>query len=515
MKIKSKAYIICTIATISIYQIDAQKFKEVKNSSISEINIEDFWTGAAWIDIDQDDDLDLFIVNRMPGRQKKFNKLYVNENGVLKRELNSPLVSDEGYWFSVTSGDYNRDGLVDIYVAGYHGALYKNLGDGKFERINNGVFADSTLSGICAGFGDFNNDGDLDLLVTRPNWLEAATWHGKPTSPHLLINQGAPNYDFEKIETTDISIPEKDTYMHPTLFDLDDDNDLDIFIGMGSGKSKVDLMYKNTFSQNGEIGFKRWLDIEIAKALVEGNQWSFHDIDNDGDWDAHITNWATVVDGKNQPSPNFLYRNDGGKFKKVKNQPIVTDSDMTTTSLWGDFDNDADIDAIMVSDSTYTLRYYQNDGKGNFTRKQAGELGNIDKHQSGGTVGDYDNDGDLDLFVPGPGKHSSLLKNNLSNKYNWIKLKLIGSDSNTSAIGAKIWLTIKLKDESITQRRVVTSSDTFFGHNTLVQHFGLNSAKKVKELKVKWPSGRLETFLKVSINELNSIKEGSGNPLID
>jgi len=510
MKIKFSLLVFWTLVLTSIHQVTAQSFEEVKNSVISETNIEDFWTGAAWIDIDQDNDLDLFVVNRLPGREKRKNKVYVNDNGAFKRVLDSPLTQDAGHWFSVTSGDYNRDGLTDIYVAGFPGALYKNLGNGNFEKVTKGKIADPKIAGICAGFGDFNNDGNLDLLVTRPNWIESAPWNGIPASPHLLINKGAPEYDFEKVVTTDISIPENDTYMHPTLFDLDDDNDLDVFIGMGSGKPKVDLMYQNTFSQNGKVGFKRWLDIEIATTKVEGNQWSFHDIDNDGDWDVHITNWAVLMNGKNMPRSNYLFKNNGGSFVKVKNQSIVTDSDMTTTSLWGDYDNDADIDAIIVSDSTYTLRYYENDGKGNFTGRKAGELGAINKHQSGGSVGDYNNDGALDVFIPGPRKNSSLLQNKLSNRNNWTKLKLQGISSNKSAIGAKIWLSIKIKDRKVVQRRTVSASDTYFGHNALIQHFGLNTSTKVEDLLVFWPTGKLEMFKNIKINQFNTLIEGKG-----
>lgn len=478
---------------------------------LSQTDLEDYWTGCAWVDIDNDNDLDLFLTNRKPGTQPRFNKWFRNEGqGEFTQIETGILVNNPGYWFGTSWGDYDNDGLTDVLVAGLPLGLYHNNGGGSFTKITSGALGNLNLAGIGAAWGDFNQDSYLDFIIVWPNWMPGPPTSGPPGPPQVMINNGPPDYSFTKLLGTAISEPTSDTYLHPTLADIDGDNDLDIIIGMGAGEAKPDLFYRNLFAENGVLGFEKITDGLLATDPVEGNQWSWIDVDNDGDLDAYLTNWANVTNNIPTPRPNDLYLNEGGTFTKVINDVIVDDALLSTSSTWQDFDNDGDLDCVVTSDSNFLLKYYQNDGTGQFQSIAAGELGGTDLHQSGCSAGDYDNDGDMDLFIPGPGAHNALFRNDLTNGYQWVKFNLVGTQSNRSGIGAVIRLKANVNGIPVWQRRDVSASNTFFGMNSLEQHFGLADAGIIDSILVEWPSGQREGYYDFAINQTYTITEGEG-----
>ena len=512
MRINS--FLITTYLILSFSgNVSGQNFKEIENKPFDNAGLEVYWTGAAWVDIDQDGDLDLFLTNRAPVQAPKMNKVLINDGNSFTNSEDHFLAQQAGFWFSVNIVDYNNDGLTDIYSAGIPGALYKNLGNNNFETVSTGDIAKITSAGIASAWGDLDLDGNLDLVLVRPNWLPLPSFFGPPPPPLIFLNSGAPDYRLEQIDTS--YLPEDETYLQPTLFDFDEDGDLDILTGMGSGAPKKDVILINKFKESGTLTFERDNKSTMSRELLEGNHWSFADIDNDGDFDAFVTNWAVSKNEKNHPKHNNLFINKDGFFEKNEDDLLVSTYTMSSTFSWGDFDNDGDLDAIEVNDSTYSLKYFQNDGKGNFKPMLAGDLGKTVKHQSGISIGDFDNDGDLDVFIPGPGSQSSLFRNDLKNENNWIKFKLEGTVSNKSAIAAKLYLkSIKNDTTVITQSREVSGSNTFFGSNSLQQHFGLGKDQTIKELVIYWPSGTRERFDTLSMNETIRIKEGSGTSII-
>ena len=491
----------------------AQNFVRVTDPAnpLSETNLLDYWTGATWVDIDNDDDLDLFLTNRQPGIVPKTNKLYLNVSNTFMPIDTGALVTDAGYWFGCSWGDYDNDGDLDVHVAGLPSRLYRNEGTGYFVEITSGTIASSTHAGIGTAWGDFNRDGYLDLLTIWPNWLPGPPIAGAPGAPHLMINSGPPDYTFTRLQNTPITGPANDTYLHPTLADYDDDGDLDVFLGMGSGAPKPDLLYRNLLVEEGTLDFEKMEDDPLATSLVEGNQWSWQDIDNDGDLDGFLTNWATTsANNTTVPAHNSLYRNDCGSFVSITDGVIVTDEDMSSTSSWGDYDNDGDLDCVVVTDSTHFLKYYENDGQGHFQVQNAGELGTLDFHQSGASNGDFDGDGDLDLFIPGPGPHQAFLRNDLDNGHHWVRFKLIGTESNHAAIGAKLFLKATINGQAVWQRRDISASSTFFGHNSLWPHFGLGDAGAIDSLRIEWPSGNVDHYEFMQVDEFYTLTEGDG-----
>ncbi len=407
--------------SFSFSELHAQDFVR-QTSHPGNPNLSDYWTGASWVDYDQDGDQDLFMTNRTPGQQTRRNILYKNlGNGSFSQVLNMGLVNANGYWFGNTWGDYDNDGDLDVYVSGFPSRLFKNTGQGGFIIQDFGTIGSPSIGGTGSAFVDLNNDGNLDIFNVWPNWLPGPPTVGGPQSPYIMINQGPPAYTFSRLVDSVINAPISDTYMHPVFMDFDDDGDQDVCIGMGAGFSKRDLCYRNLLKESGQLKFEQINDQAFSLDLVEGNQWTFIDLDNDLDLDAYVCNWGNSSSGTLVPESNSMYRNAGGVFQKDSMDPLTQFPSQTSTSLWGDFDNDADQDCILVSDSTYPLQYYQNDGQGGFSELVLPNFSGLDLHQSGGSVTDHDEDGDLDLFIPGPGTMAAFFDNDLNNGNNWVE----------------------------------------------------------------------------------------------
>lgn len=492
------------LLTLSYFTLPAQDFRQPKWFDPEKINIEDYWTGGAWIDIDNDGKLDLLLTNRKPGQSPRKNKVFLQRETSFKLDEGHFLSNQAGFWFGVNTIDYNNDGLLDIYIAGFPGALYRNRGNGIWEKTSGGDIAKVTSAGIASAWGDLNRDGYLDLVLVRPNWLPLPPVFGEPPAPTIFLNSGLP--DYQLFETALENLPGDETFLQPTLHDIDNDNDLDLIIAMGSGAPKKDLLYLNQWQESNEIAFEQDTTSTLGSTLLEGNHWSFNDVDNDLDFDAFITNWAVSKNGHTVPSKNVLFRNEQAKFTQITDDILVNNATKSTSSGWGDFDNDGDLDVIEVNDSTYNLKFYQNDGKGNFKSIEAGELTKTVNNQSGICIADYDDDGDLDVFIPGRGVNSSFFENHLNGDNHWVKFTLVGNESNRSAVGAILELTTLRKDSMVHQIREVSGSNTFFGTNTLIQHFGIGTDKLVS-LKVKWPTGKSDVYKNLKMNSHMVIEE--------
>jgi hypothetical protein len=454
------------------------------------------YSGASWIDYDGDGDLDLFVNNGF---------LYRNDTGGNFTSVATDIGS--GVFLATgngnTWGDYDNDGDLDVFISSRNSFLYQNNG-GSFTKITTGSIGNGFGNrGWACAWGDYNGDGYLDLAITHP----AGFVPGGTTPNHLFLNDGPPNFTFTKITDSPI-VMGTDSYTVGTWSDYDGDGDLDYFIGTGpaNGTLQEDWLWGNLLSETDAAEFDQIETAPIATDLQDGQVWNWIDYDNDGDLDAYLTNWGGSMGGM----VNRLYRHDGADFVSILTGSIVTDSDVSLSSVWGDFDNDGDLDCFVANDSGQSDRYYSNNGDGTFTSLTNALTENV-THR-GASAGDYDDDGDLDLFADGPSGARSLFRNDTDNGNHWLKVKLTGIDSNRSAIGAKVRVKATIDGQTVWQLREVSAQNTFNGHNDLNPHFGLGDATSVEQLVVEWPSGGLQTLSLLNVDQTVEITEDTTTP---
>jgi hypothetical protein len=454
------------------------------------------YSGASWVDVDNDGKLDLYVNNNFLYKGNGaggFTKVTAGVGSSI------PLALGNGNSWA----DFDNDGDLDVYVASQNSALYRNNGSGVFAVVNVAPINQfSGNRGWAAAWADLDNDGDLDLAVTHP----AGFVPGAPTTNHLFLNNGPPGYTFTRVLTGPI-VTGINSYTVGTWSDYDNDGDSDYFIGAGpaNGTTQPDFLYRNLLVETGiPNNFEFITDAPIATDLQDGQVWNWIDYDNDGDLDAYVTNYGAPAGLANR-----LYRNDGGTFTSITTGPIVTDSDISLGSVWGDFDNDGDLDVYVTNDSQ-PGRYYANNGDGSFT-STTNALTNGPAHR-GATAGDYDNDGDLDIFADGPSGSRSLFRNDTAGGSHWLKLRLEGVVSNRSAVGAKVRATAQIGGQSVTQLREISTQNTFNGQNSLIVHFGIGDAATVDRLVIEWPSRIVQTLRNVNANQLLSVREESTVP---
>ena len=396
-------------------------------------------TGCAFGDLDNDGDLDLFVVTNSSGVP---DLLYENKGAAANYTFQSientvSGISDFSSQRGMSFFDFNRDGLLDLYVnANGNDIVYKNLGNLTFEEIASsiGVLADNT--GVGSVPTDINNDG----------WIDVFAGNRSSTQNKLFVNNGSGSFI------------DKSTFAGIT----------DIGLGMGV------------------ISF---------------------DYDNDLDMDLYWTTWP-----KDSPvQPNVLYQNQGNEtfLNKTFDTGTLDESGWGISANAGDIDNDRFEDFFIsngfsVESSGSVL--FRNINGINFQDITFSVLGSsLNWDARGVAFADYDNDGDLDVCLTGgAGVDTKLWRNDTVNPNNWVSFRLEGVASNKSAIGARIEVTAN----SIITVKEVSGGAGRGSFNSLPVEFGLGNATAITNVKIIWPSGFIENFNAISINQINNIKEG-------
>ena len=533
--------------------------------------------GAAWGDYDGDGDQDLYVARALVldkfGLPNREDHLYRNNGDGTFTDVIVEATSDSfglkekqgDATRSVVWGDYDGDGDLDLYATN-SGArvtdppfveanvLYRNNGDGTFSSgaVEAGVADERFAMG--AAWGDYDNDGDLDLAIANHARIEQLEEKlgPRPESPYaqyktnwfneagaLYRNDGdgaftdvAPSLGILQDPTTlkeewDIATVKCGSPWQPFWFDYDNDGDQDLFFTCETSHVEypsgaildfpgTNLLYRN----NGDGTFA---DVTRETGLWEstGHGVDAGDYDNDGDLDLIVTDAGT----------NHLWRNDEGEgmvggFTEVTSAAGVAGRGGVG---WGaaffDFDNDGDLD-ICVAGGDWTTwgnpeerkaynvnLLYENKGDGTF--EEVSEASGLDLTVARGiwqpamnrglALADYDNDGDIDVFFTSSDDWNYLYRNDIANDLgnNWLKVRLEGTASNTYGIGA----TVKVTSGDLMRMEQLYGGSGFLSMDAPELHFGLADRSVVETIRVSWPSGIVQIVRDVKANQTITITE--------
>lgn len=502
-QVQSGSFIIAAMMLfVSSLMLNAQPFTKITTGQIA-TDTRDA-SGASWIDFDSDGDLDLFTSNRTIA-----NYIYRNQgNGNFQRANAGSLTTFSS--FGNSWADYDNDGDLDAMTVGIVSALHRNEGNGNFVDVSLSALglSNADLAGWACAWADFDNDRYVDLVIAH---AAGGLGNAAPRPNFLFRNRG--DGTFTRITNSPV-VMGQGPFTVPTWSDFDQDGDQDLFIASGpaNGTRARDYLYRNLLKQTGAAAFERINEAPIGTDLVDGQVWNWIDYDNDGDLDAYLTNYTGNLAAGLR---NFLYRNDGGSYTSITTGAIATDPGLSLAQVWGDFDNDGDLDVFVAEDNNNGAanKFYQNNGNGTFTRLFTAPFTTDIAPSWGATGGDFDNDGDLDLFVPNvfrttiqPPPH--FYRNDLSNSNRWVKLKLVGTSSNRGGIGAKIRAKATINGKAYWQLREASSQNTFCGQNSPEIHFGLGDAARIDSLRLEWPSGQIDHFTNLTVNRFFTVQEG-------
>lgn len=459
---------------------------------------------AAWGDFDNDGWLDLFLGNQAyPGWT---NLLYRNNrDGTFARVASGPVVTETSRSAHAAAwGDYDNDGWLDLVIASFDSSqpsvLYRNTGNGEFTRetaATVGSLATNRAASVAVAWADYDADGFLDLFVAN----------GALVDNHqdaLYHNEG--NGRFTRILTNAIAAPARRS-TQGTWSDYDNDGDPDLLVT--HSREQGNSLFRND-------GQGRFSDVSALAGLTNsadsvGAAWG--DYDGDGDLDLIITNL-----GQNSPNTrNLLYNNQGnGTFERITTGDVAEDLGHFLSCAWIDYDNDGWLDLFLTvpsdddpSPTSVKSRLYHNQGDGTFRKVTQGSVVTDGGHTGGAAWGDYDNDGFLDLFVCFGvwAIRTNALYHNHGNPNAWIKIRCVGTDSNRSAIGAKVRVRAKIGGIDRWQLRQIVGSEGWLSYNSPEALIGLGDARVVDILRVEWPSGIVQEFRDVPVRTTLTVVE--------
>ena len=492
-------------------------------NAILEILQQNMGNGAAVGDYDNDGDLDIYILSQL-GRA---NVLYRNEQdrGLSRFSDVTPGsgLDDVGQSRVAHFVDLDNDGWLDLVllnettdVALYPASrIWRNLGNGQFEDVTSGSgFNPIGMIRCGMSFGDYDGDGLLDIYVT--NWGNELNT-GFPVYGYenqLYKNLGNFTFDDRSISARVDGLA-RDSFT-AIFHDFDEDHDADIYVAVDHSS---DEYYENTglevFTlQTTQVNMDHFGNDMGAAAA---------DFDDDGDLDVYTTN-ITDPDGyfgtgqNNVLYVNQLDQGNGLSFINEASARGVEDSWWGWGTEFVDVENDGDLDLVAVTGydefvaltpgavQIYTTPtvLYLNDGTGNFSRQVPPYF--AEELDSRGLVAfDWDRDGDEDLLILNVNQAAVLLDNQSTPAAHWLTVSLEqSSGSNRSGIGGTIYATIG----STTKRRDIFAGESFLVGTPAEAHFGLGSTATIDELRVEWTDGTESTWTDVAVDRHVTLRQG-------
>ena len=494
--------------------INSQVFEHAEN--VAGLSVLEQNSGVAVADYNGDNLLDLFVVAislDAEGIERTHSRLFRNDNDgsftdvTVESGLTNLLTQDysQDIYYIFTGpkigahwGDYDNDGFPDLFFTNtYNVLLYHNNGDGTFQNVTEtaGISVPTTCQFAGATWFDYNNDGLLDIYINE--------W-GHCSSNILYRNNGNGTFTDVTLETnTQEEIPRSSFNSLP--FDFNNDGFMDLYVT--NDFNEPNYLYIN---QNGNSFIEQASTYNLDN-MIDDMGIAFGDFNNDGFYDIFIT-------GKAEGS--LLQNNTNNSFSDVAVAYGVFNSGWGWGPIFADFDLDGDEDLFVsngydlgVDGDEYNF-YYKNklievgNGFSNLTQ----DVGLYDSTASLSAVEfDYDNDGDLDIFLSNSDTHSYFYENKLLNyddaetTLNWFQIILEGTTSNRDAIGTEV----ELVTSSGTFKRY-NSGLGFLGQSLKPLHFGLNQDTEILQIIIRWPSGLVENYYNLTSNTFVKAIEGVG-----
>ena len=436
-------------------------------------------------DYNNDGFSDLYVTNFGP------NVLYHNNgDGTFTDVTDLVGTGDARLGTGCAFADYDNDGFLDLYVtnyvqytlksdkvctnkgvrtycdprlyAGELDILYHNSGDGTFTDVTEAAgFSKATGRGLAVVFGDYDDDGDVDLYIANDadqNFLYRNNGDGTFSDVSLIAGVGLSEDG------------EAENGMGVDFGDYNNEGRLDLVVTNFQGQTNT--VYRN--EGNGLFSDRSYAS-KIGVVSLPYLAWgvSFFDYDNDGYQDLFIANGHLQENVREfdpigfYEQPNLLFRNNrDGTFDEVG---------------MGSGQGSVGEDVILPP---------------------------LERVSRGAAFADYDNDGDLDLLVTNLRASPDLLRNDGENRNAWLILKLVGTRSNRDAIGARV----KVRTGKATQIREVRSGSSYLSQNDMRLHFGLGRYKQVDLIQIRWPSGLHERLEKIQANQILTLIEGKLDP---
>ena len=490
----SNLILIILISYLRVSTIFAQTFTKITSGPF--VTSDGDSRSVNWVDVNDDGFIDCMITNGPTGGQDNF--LYINNGtGGFTALTGDTIVKDNKPSDGATWADSDNDGDLDCYVANWYNTknlFYNNTGVGAFTQTQNAI---ETSGGYCetASWGDYDNDGLLDLYVTRSGGTIA-------TNKNLLFHNEGGNA-FTKVLT---GTPVTDAFISRSVnwTDIDSDGDLDLFVTNENDQNE------NLYRNDGAGVFTKLTNGPLLNDGGKTMSSSWGDYDNDGDLDVFLAN---------DQGNDGLFRNEGQfNFTKITSDTVSNCGGNSFSSAWSDIDNDGDLDLFVTNSFGTTTLWpnflFLNNGNGSFTRVGNTAPATDLDWSYGCAFGDYDNDGFEDLAVATCRYNSvdrpDLLYHNDGNSNNWITIKLVGTITNKSAIGTKIRVKANINGNPVWQMRELSAQTSYCGQNDLRPHFGLGNATNIDSIKLEWLNGTVEYYTNITKNQFITIVQGNG-----
>jgi hypothetical protein len=508
--------------------------------------VEQFCSGCGFVDYDNDGWLDIYAVNGapLPGLKLPYtprHRLWRNRrDGTFEDVTEKAGLGSTRFGGGICVGDFNNDGLPDIYVTCFgKNHLYQNRGDGTFQDVAEaaGVAGDENISSS-ACFIDYDNDGWLDLYVCNyvQYRLEDDRFCGSGArksycGPEVFPSHRDTLYHNNRDGTfTDVTFKcgifsPRSKSLGVVATDIDNDGWIDLFVACDLNPNLLFINNRNgTFTERSvEYGVAYGVD----GAALAGMGVSAGDYDNDGKMDLFVTNYSFEM--------NSLYRNTGHEsfsYESLRTQigpPSLVP--LGFGARFADFDNDGWQDVVVANghvledcheqnqalEYAQPLQIYRNLPAPNGRIFEDASARSGPAFQSkyigrGLAVGDYDNDGRLDILVSNNKGPLRLIHNETNPANNWVSLLLTGTRCNRSAIGARV----EVKTRMGRQTQEVVSGSSYLSQSDLRLHFGLGGETSIEEVRVRWPGsagkpGDTEVWRDLPVNQRHHLIEGASS----